>query len=147
MIWNSFPKSLIFAVVAALGAVPALIIAGPWLGSTTAATAYLVGAISLYLCGIAPNRARAVRAGLMALTFGVVILLLANSVAQAAVAMTVALALIRSGLLYRSSRERGLVAEVIVGASQYRPAAFDDTLGRRNDAFHDNLCGIVSTGL
>lgn len=106
--------SLAFALVAALGSIPWILVGEPFVGRLWAAALYCLVTLVLYLFVIAPSVARGFAiAGLAAVAAGVVGLL-ASWPAEAILGAVVILAVARSGFLYRRVPARALVSEVLL---------------------------------
>jgi len=117
MRWASFTPSLVFAAVAALAAVPFLLVVSPVLGTPLAGKIVLAATVAVYVAGIAPNLARGVRVGMLAALLTAPAVFLAGNIAQAAIAMTVALAICRGLFLYRGAIARMVTIEIVLGGA------------------------------
>jgi hypothetical protein len=122
MRWNAFSPSLVFAAVAALGAVPFLLVASPVLGTPLAGKTVLAATVAVYVAGMAPKLARGVRVGVLAALLGVPIVMVAGNIAQAAIALTVVLAVCRSLFIFRGAIARSLAIEIGLGAASLAAA-------------------------
>ena len=111
---DGFARSLLFAVVAAAGVVPWMLLARPAFGSRTALALYLVGAAAAYLGGLAPARGRRVATALVALAAGLAVATLARSIGELALGLGAVLAIGRSAFLYRPPAPRAVVIEALV---------------------------------
>lgn len=111
-----FGNSLAYAAVAALASVVWVLLTAPWLGASDSRVFFALATLALYPVVIAPDRRRAVLAllaggGLAVAALGVG--LATGSASAAVVSGGVAMALVRSGWLYR---RRPLRAAVLEGA-------------------------------
>jgi hypothetical protein len=111
MRWNSFGRTLLFGVLAALGLVAGSVLCVPPLRWETWLSFYLVATLVVYVVGLGPGLRRGVRAGLLAAGLGAALLVLADGPSQVALGAAAILAISRSGLLYRWRPDRGLVLE------------------------------------
>jgi hypothetical protein len=111
---DGFSRSLLFAVVAAAGVLPWMLLARPAFGSRTALALYLVGAVATYLGGLAPARGRRVATWLVALAAGLAVATLARSIGELAFGLGGVLAIGRSAFLYRAPAARAVVIEALV---------------------------------
>lgn len=109
--WNGFVPSAIFAAVAASAVVPWLVLAAPLLGGRRAVAVSLVLVTATYLAGIAPSRRRAAGAAVAALLAGAVLLVVTWHPLELAVGLGVALATLRSGVLFQAPPARAVVLE------------------------------------
>ncbi len=108
---GSLLGGLAFAVVAALGAIPWLMVTGLFLGHGDATALYCLGLLILYVITIATGWPRALSTGALAAVLAAVLGALAPSSALVLAGAAVALAVLRSGFLYRSRPLRGLLIE------------------------------------
>jgi hypothetical protein len=111
---NGFARSLLFALVAAAGVVPWMLVVRPILGSYAALALYLVGTMAAYLGGLAPDLQRRIGAALAATLAGLAVAVLARSVAEVALGLGTILAVGRSAFLYRAPAARAVVVEVLL---------------------------------
>jgi len=111
MRWNDFTRSLVFAAVAAAGAVPWLVLLGPALGWNAAFTGYAVFSSAAYLVGAGPSVRQGLGAACVAGCLGAVAALLLPSAREGLAAAALLLALCRSGLLYRARFARAVASE------------------------------------
>lgn len=112
--WNTFPRGLGFALVAAGAAAPWWLAARPILGGSGALAAYVVGVVAAYLAGLARERGRAAMTAAIALGVGVVLVALARSLTELVLGEAVLLAVARSGFLYRMPAARAAVVELVI---------------------------------
>ena len=111
---GTFSGSLVYGVVAALGAIPYLMVTRPIFGaSTSLATCYMV-AVVVYVIAIAPGWSRGIRIGALAAALGTGIVLLAPGPTVALAGALVLLGLMRSGFLFRAKPARALLIELAV---------------------------------
>lgn len=119
---RSFLRALGFAALAALAVIPWQLVLGPRLGYHDAALFFALASASLYGVAIAPDPRRALvalAAGVPLVGGALVLGLFLGSPRATLVAAGVALAVVRSGVLYRRGLARSLVAEaglLFVGA-------------------------------
>jgi hypothetical protein len=109
---HSFPGSLLFAVVAALGAVAWILAARPFFGTPMATALYAILVVLVYVVAIADSWSRGVRIALLAGAVMAVLALALRTPAGLLVGAAATLALTRSGFLYRSKPARALLVEV-----------------------------------
>jgi len=111
MRWNGLGRSLIFGAFAAVAYIPFSILVTPLFGWSGAVAAYAIASAAVYLAGLGPT----LRQGLMAsvlLGLGVgAIAVVAPSDRDVVLAAALGLAVLRSGLLYRSRFARALLLE------------------------------------
>jgi len=108
---NTLLGNLLFAAVAAAGLVPFMMLAYPFVGPGNAATGYHFVVVASYLIWIAPRLASGLRAGLVALALLTLVGIVTPSYPAAMLGASVVLAVVRSGLLYRSRPARALLIE------------------------------------
>ena len=116
MRWNSFPRSIVFAAVAGLALVPAMLFASQLMSQHTALSAYLVGVVALYAGGIAERWSQGFRVGIVAAVVGTGIAYAAPSIFWVAAGLALLLAVCRSVFLYRSEPARAVVIEGVLAA-------------------------------
>ena len=114
MRWNDFGRSLLYAAVAAAGAVPYFLLLAPALGWHAALASYAVLSTSAYLAGLGRTVRQGLGAALLAGALGAVAALLAPSPREAFAAAALLLGLCRSGLLYRTRFARAVVSESVL---------------------------------
>jgi hypothetical protein len=124
MRWNTFLRSTLFAAMSAAAYGPFVTIVGPLLGLRSAAGLYAVALATCYVAGLAATgRRRLVSAGAIAmLGLGLVVWRLPPS--EVAVSLAVMLGVVRSRVLYRARRSRGLVIEAALVGGGLWFAAF-----------------------
>ncbi len=106
-----FAESLLFALLAALGAIPWTLAAGAAVGRGRAEALYLLALAALYLVWIAPSWPQKLRSGVLA-AVAAAALAFVPVPAWAAAALLVAVG--RSGLLYRTKPARAVVTEAVL---------------------------------
>jgi len=112
---GTFAGSLVYGFVAALAAVPYLMVTRPLFGTSTALASFYVAAAVAYVGLIAPGWSRGVRIGLLAAALGLGIVLLAPNPTVALAGTLVLVGLMRSGFLFRwKGPARALVIELSV---------------------------------
>ncbi len=114
--WHSFPRTLAFALLAASAWLAIWVVLGPVLGTTHALGLFLIGLVALYVAGIAPSWRRGLAVALPASGACLAFWLLTRSVSELAVFTAIAIAVARSGFLYRSRFGRGLAIELLLGS-------------------------------
>lgn len=112
-----FAGSLVFALLAGLGTVPWLLATTPWLPNSSALALFALASASAYGLLIAPTWAVGARAGLTIFAFSALPWLLASPISIRLVAPALALALVRSGWLYRSGLLRSAVLETMLAVA------------------------------
>jgi hypothetical protein len=111
MRWNGFGRSLLFGAFAGVAFVPFAMLATPFFGWSGAVAAYAVMSASVYLAGLGTTHRQGLTASvLLALGVGAVAAV-ATSDRDVVLATALALAVLRSGLLYRSRFARALLLE------------------------------------
>lgn len=105
-------RSLLFAFVAGLAAVPAILVGAPVAGWAAVCSAVALAAAVLYTAAVAPSWARALPAAALAALLALVVGLLASTVGEAAVGAALVVGVIRSGVLYRRRAARSLAIEI-----------------------------------
>ena len=113
--WNSFGRSAVFAAGAAAAAPVVWLGLGPVIGVADAFSLLWVATIAVYVAGIAPAPHRGLAAGAGALVLGGLLSIFAASAAQVALLSALALAIFRSGLLYRARPLRAIALESALG--------------------------------
>jgi hypothetical protein len=111
MRWNSFSRSILFAAVAGLGLVPAMLLASRFVSQQTALCAYLTGIVALYLAVMAPRWAQGFRVGSVALVAGAGVAAMAPTLFWVAAGLALLLSVGRSVFLYQTKPGRAVVAE------------------------------------
>jgi len=117
MVLDGFGRSILFAAVAAAGASLWLTGAGPLLGMRPALVVFLVGAGAAYAAGIVPTLRGRVRAALGAALAGGVVALVARSIPELVLGLTVVLAVVRSGFAHPRPLPRALAIEAGLGVA------------------------------
>lgn len=108
----TFVGSLAFAVVAGLAAVAGVLLTGPVLGRSLALALCAAASVVLYLLTIAPSWGAGVRAAALAAVAIAMLSVALPMPGAILLGVGAALAVIRSGLLHRSTPGRSLVIEV-----------------------------------
>jgi hypothetical protein len=114
MRWNTFSRSLAFAALVAAGFLPWWTLASPIVGGRAAVALYLVGAVAVYLAGLAGGLRRRLATLLVAGGAGSGVAILAQSTAELAAGLALILAVGRSGLLFRAPAARGAAVEALL---------------------------------
>lgn len=112
--WNTFPRSLCFALGAAGAALPWWLAVRPILGGFGALATYAVAVVAAYLAGLARERGRAAVTLMIALGVGSMLVAFARSLTELALGEAVFLAVARSGFLYRMPAARAVVVELVI---------------------------------
>ncbi len=127
MRWNGFARSLGFAAVAGAGFLPFAALVADLRGVGPALALYATLAVAVYAAGLGASLRRGLAAALLAAGLATAGLLLATTVREQWLLVGVALAVCRSGVLYRARPARALVAEVaLVGAGLWLARAWFD---------------------
>jgi len=108
---NAFSRALVFAALAAGGALPWLLVARPLLGAYPALAVYLVVTVAANLGSLAAQRSRAVSVFVLATAAGIGIAAFAASLGELALGLGVVLAVGRSALCHRKTSARSVVIE------------------------------------
>ncbi len=131
MSWRGFTPGLLFAAVAAAASIPVSIVLAPILGTLDAHALLLTGAVSIYAAGLARTPGRAAGVALALGALGLTMQLFGAHLGEIAIALTAALAICRSGVLFRSRPARAALAEGVLGLAAvglaeflYGPSAF-----------------------
>jgi hypothetical protein len=111
---NGFSRSLLFAALAAGGALPWLVLARPLLGGYPALAVYLVGTVAAYLASLAAERSRALAALALATAAGMGAAGLAASLGELALGLGIVLAVGRVTLFRRAASARSVAIEVVL---------------------------------
>lgn len=112
MRWNSFGRSALFAALAGAAYLPVLVLVGPLLGFTTAATVYLTALVTCYVAGLSPGRRFGTTFVVGAL--GLALVAAADSPREFVLILAVILGITRSGLLYPSRSVRTIATEAVL---------------------------------
>ncbi|MBW2281499.1 MAG: hypothetical protein JRG76_14450 [Deltaproteobacteria bacterium] len=115
MSWRGFTPGLLFAAVAAAASIPAAIVLAPILGRLDAHALLLTGILSVYAAGLAATPARAAGVGLAIGALGLAMQVFGAHLGEIAIGLTAALAICRSGVLFRSRPARAALAEGVLG--------------------------------
>lgn len=107
--WASFPRTLVFAVVAAAGWVAWVLVTMPILGLHASRALYLALVLGFYVGGLAP-RGR-LRAALLAAAGAIVTFAIAGTTPDLGLGFAVVLGVARGGFLHRSAPARALMVE------------------------------------
>ena len=119
---RGFLRGIAFAALAAVGALPWLLVARPFLGSATALDLYLVAVTAAYLGDFVAERPRRAAVFLIAGLAGIALAILTRNRIELVTGLGVLVAIIRSGFLrsgflHRSPAARAVVTEaILVGA-------------------------------
>lgn len=112
--WNTFSRSLLFAVFAAGAALPWWMLARPFLGGARALAAYMIFVTAAYLAGLATERGRRAVTLAIALLAGGTVSFFARSFTELALGLGVILAVGRSAFLYSMPPSRAVVIELAI---------------------------------
>lgn len=111
---SSFAGSLVFAALAALGALPWMLAAGPVVGSAWALGLYSLALSVVYAAWIAPSWRRGIAAGAVAGVFAAAAALASPMPAGGVLGAAAILAVARSGFLFTAGPARALVVEALL---------------------------------
>lgn len=114
MRWNTFARSLLFAALAAGGALPWLLFARPVFGADRALVLYLVGVVAAYLGGLASEVPRRVAVFVVAALVGVGVAFVARTSTELVLGLGAVLAVGRSAFLFRAPAARAAVIEAVL---------------------------------
>lgn len=109
-----FSRGLLFAALAAAGALPWLLVTRALLGGYAALALYLVGTVAAYLGTVAAERPRALAASILALVVGMGIACLAGSARELVLGLAIVVAVGRSIVVGRASGGRAVATEVLL---------------------------------
>jgi hypothetical protein len=123
-LWNGFGRSLLFALVAAAGAVVTSTLTPYPFAAPLLLRAYLVGCAVLYAAGLAARPRAALRAAAAGAGLGLLLLLLPLGLPGTALGAAAIVAVLRSGLLYRARPLRAAASEALLLAGGLLLAAF-----------------------
>lgn len=112
MRWDGFPRSMVFAALAAFGALPWLALGGTrrWFGL------YLVVVTTAYVAGLVPRGRRRLAAACAVAALGGGAVVTAHTLTEVALVLAVVLGIARSAFLYRTRPARALVTESVLVA-------------------------------
>jgi hypothetical protein len=114
MRWNSFSRSLLFALLAAGAVVPWFVLARLPLGDGRAIGLYLVAVTAAYLGGLAPERTRRIGVFVVAALAGCVLAIVTRNLTEQVLGLAVLLATVRSAFLYRAAGARAVAIEAVL---------------------------------
>jgi hypothetical protein len=114
MRWNTFPRSVLFAALAAGSVLPWLLLARPAFGAERALVLYLVGVVAAYLGGLAPTRGRRVAVFVAAACVAVGVAVVARTATELVLGLGAVLALGRSAFLYQAPATRAVLTEAVL---------------------------------
>ena len=114
MRWNDLPRSLVFGAFAALLWIPAAPFLARTFGAGSALVVYAVAVVIAYTFGLAPTPARGLRAAVLVAVLSAMAAWLSPAMFPALLAVGAALALVRSGVLYRARPARSFVVELLL---------------------------------
>lgn len=125
-------RSLLFAVLVGLGAVPFSMVAAPVIGWESACVAIVLVSAVLYLVVASPSWSRALPVAVLAALLSLLVGLLASTITEAVLGAALVVGLCRSGVLYRRAAARCLTVELgllLVGLLFARLLASPSPLG------------------
>lgn len=114
---DSFARATAFAALAAGGCIVWAVTAGPWLGTGTAVTAYLVGACALYVFALVPTGSRRVVAMLCAAGAAIIVAVHAQVLGQLALGLAAIVGVARGVTCHRTSPSRAIAIELVLGGA------------------------------
>jgi hypothetical protein len=117
MRYNTFPRTVAFSAIAALGWVPWLILTAPIVGTWNARALYLIAVLTLYVAGIAGFPAMRLRVALATGLAGVGVALVSASTTELVVGLVLVLGVARSAYLYSTAATQAVIREVILLSS------------------------------
>jgi hypothetical protein len=106
-----FARTLVFSALAAFALLVAWLVLAPVLGAWLALGLPLLGALGLYVIGLAPDRRSALNAALLVALLGVALLAVATTRAELGIGAAVILALVRSAVLFPAPPLRAIALE------------------------------------
>jgi hypothetical protein len=109
---NSFGRGVFFAVLAAAGLLPWVLLTRPVVGTWNAQALYLIGVTVCYVAGLKPPSAGALRVAVIAALAAGGAALAARTTSELAISLAAIVGIARSGFLYRAAPARAAVAEV-----------------------------------
>ncbi len=104
--WNSFGKSLLFALLAA-SCFPLFALAMSAFGGMHSFSLYFVLATSVYLCGLGRHRPRSLAAGVVTAACGLGALMAGATLVEVSLLLAALLGIFRSGLLFHNTGKGG----------------------------------------
>lgn len=108
---NTFARSALFAVLAAVIWLPWVFVAGPIVGVWNARALYLITVTALYIAGLAPHGPRQITIAVVSGLVACGLALAAHTTADLAIGLAVILGIARSAFLYRAVRVRAVTME------------------------------------
>lgn len=111
---NTFPRSVAFAALAAIGWLPWMMLSVPLVGVWNARALYLIAVLTLYVSGLAATPTTRLRVAVATGLAAAVVALAAGSTTELAIGLALALGVARSAFLYRTASGRAVVREVIL---------------------------------
>ena len=111
---SAFSRTLLFAALAAGGAIPWLLLSRPALGGYPALAVYLVGTVAAFLASLAAERSRAISAFVLATAAGMGVAGFAASLGELALGLGIVLAVGRAALFHRAGSVRSVAIEVVL---------------------------------
>jgi hypothetical protein len=108
---DTFFRSVVFAAVAAVGAIAWLACMAPLLGGRRALGLWLVGLTASYVGGLAGNRHRRVAVALVTAAAGLLLLTMTPGIRELTLALVVALGVGRTACIPRSTPLRAVATE------------------------------------
>lgn len=111
---NSLPRSIAFAVVAAIGWIPWAVIAAPLIGVGGAHALYLIGVVAFYVGGLVEQGMARLRVTFIVGLAGAGVALAAGTTTMLVIGLTLVLGVARSGFLYPTDPSRAVVREALL---------------------------------
>jgi hypothetical protein len=100
---SGFSRTILFGLLAAVSLPASVVALSPVLGASDALAMHAIGAVSGYLAILVPGLRRRLCVLALAGAFGLLVWLFAGSLAELALGLSLEVAVVRSGLLYRLS--------------------------------------------
>jgi hypothetical protein len=114
MRWDTLPRSIVFAALAAVVWVPWAMFAGPFIGVWAARALYLIGVLVLYVSGLTRPGLNRLRVPVLAGLAGGGVALVAGSTTALVIGLAVVLGVVRSAFVYPTAASRAVVREAIL---------------------------------
>ena len=111
---NSFARSVGFAVLAAAGLLPWLLMVRPIVGTWNAQVLYLVGVTVCYIASLKPLSASVLRVAVTAALAAGTAALAARTTSELAISLAAIVGIARSGFLYRAAPARAALLEAML---------------------------------